>query len=411
VTFSLKRKSASDRSASPRALRVLHVTPYYAPAWCYGGIVEAVFQLTRHLAGAGACIRVLTTDAEGEHRRLPPQSRAQYSGTPGVEAIYCPRRAAKSVAPAMLARLPAMVRWADIVHLHAVYSFPTFPTLAYARMLDRPVVWTPRGALQRWKGSRRVALKSLWEKISEGIAPRRLALHLTSEDEARECADRFPSAARIIVPNGVEIPERAARLESVDKIRIGFIGRLDPKKGIENLLDACVLLAERQSLAFSLAIAGSGAPAYERKLSERVAALSARIDILMSGEVRGDAKERWFASRDVVVVPSYTENFANVIAEALAREAPVIASHGTPWAELETHGCGLWVANDAASIAAALERIAVMPRAAMGARGRAWMIDQFSWERCARDMMRCYDDLLGRYDGARESAIARAPGA
>ncbi|HUY27881.1 MAG TPA: glycosyltransferase [Candidatus Binataceae bacterium] len=411
VTFLRKQESGSDTPASQRALRVLHVTPHYAPAWSYGGLVEAVFHLTRHLACAGACVRVLTTDANGEHRRLPPRARAQYSGAFGVEAIYCARRAAKSVAPAMLARLPAMVRWADLVHLHAAYSFPSIPTLAAARLAGRPVVWTPHGALQRWPGSRRVKLKSLWEKISGAIAPRRWTLHLTSRDEARECADRFPNAARIIVPNGVEIPERAVRLESADRLRIGFIGRLDPKKGIENLLEACVLLAERGRISFSLAIAGSGAPAYERRLSVRVAALSARIDVLMSGDVRDDAKERWFADRDVIVAPSFTENFGIVIAEALAREVPVIASHGTPWAELETHGCGLWVANDAASLAAALERIAVMPRAAMGARGRAWMIDKFSWERCARDMMRCYRDLLGRCDGPRESAIARAPGA
>lgn len=130
----------------------------------------------------------------------------------------------------------------------------------------------------------------------------------------------------------------------------------------------------------------------------------------MSGEVRGNEKERWFANQDVVVVPSYTENFANVIAEALARAVPVIASRGTPWAGLEAHGCGLWVANDAASLAAALERIAGMPLALMGARGRDWMIDRYSWERSARDMMRCYEELLGIQGVADTPAADRAHG-
>lgn len=389
-------------------LRVLQVTPYYAPAWGYGGVVEAVFQLSRHLAYAGVAVRVLTTDANGQHQRLTRKACEAYTSGTAVETIYCRRRAGDSTAPSMLARLPGLIRWADLVHLHAVYSFPTIPTLAYARILGRPVVWTPRGALQRWQGSRRVALKSVWEKICDAIASRRTTLHLTSDREASESSDRFPAAARIIVPNGVEIPKRIERAESVGKLRIGFIGRIDPKKGIENLLDACAMLAARGTLEFSLAIAGTGTREYQERIAARIAACDG---VTMSGEVRGDEKEQWFSNQDVVVVPSYTENFANVIAEALARAVPVIASHGTPWAGLETQGCGLCVANDPASLASAIERISVMPLAEMGARGRAWMIERYSWERCARDMMLCYEKLVGTPDVADSPTPDRAHGA
>lgn len=374
-----------------RKLRVLHVSPYYAPAWGYGGIVESVSQLARHLALAGAEVRVLTTDANGS-RRL--SEREMINESPIEETCYCARRLAKSFAPSMLTRLPAMVRWADIVHLHAVYSFPTLPTLACARILNRPLAWTPRGALQRWQGSRRVALKTVWDRVAAAVSPSRMTLHLTSEQEARECAGYFPNAARIVVGNGVQIPERVARSQAADKLRVGFIGRLDPKKGIENLLEACAIIAERKTISLSLAIAGSGAPAYEQKLSRRVADLAQSCDVTMSAEVRGDAKEAWFAARDLVVVPSFTENFGNVVAEALVREVPVIASRGTPWQGLDEHGCGLWVANDPESLAAAIERIASMPLAEMGARGRAWMLEQYSWERCAHDMIVCYEEIL-----------------
>ncbi len=389
-------------------LRVLQVSPYYAPAWGYGGVVEAVFQLARYLARAGADVRVLTTDANGEHQRMTRHAREAYTSGTAIETIYCPRRAANSAAPSMLARLPGLIRWADLVHLHAVYSFPTIPTLAYARVFGRPVMWTPRGALQRWRGSRRVALKSVWEKICDAVAPPRMALHLTSDQEAFESANRFPAVARVIVPNGVEIPKRFEPTESAGKLRIGFIGRIDPKKGIENLLDACAMLEARGAVEFSLAIAGSGTREYQERTAARVAACAG---VTMSGEVRGEEKERWFANQDVVVVPSYTENFANVVAEALARAVPVIASRGTPWAGLETQGCGLWVANDPASLAAAIERISVMPLAEMGARGRAWMIDRYSWERCARDMMLCYEKLVGTPGVADSPAADRAHGA
>ena len=66
----------------------------------------------------------------------------------------------------LLGALAEQVRWADVVHLHAAYSFPTIPKLLAARMLKRPVVWTPHGALQRWSGSRRVRLQVI---VGEGL--------------------------------------------------------------------------------------------------------------------------------------------------------------------------------------------------------------------------------------------------
>jgi glycosyltransferase involved in cell wall biosynthesis len=69
------------------------------------------------------------------------------------------------------------------------------------------------------------------------------------------------------------------------------------------------------------------------------------------GEVLSEAKKRLFENSDVAVVPSHTENFAIVVAEALAHGVPVIASMGTPWNRLDEMKCGLWVDNDAVSLA------------------------------------------------------------
>ena len=97
----------------------------------------------------------------------------------------------------------------------------------------------------------------------------------------------------------------------------------------------------------------------------------------MIGDIRGDEKQRMFERTDVVVAPSFTENFAIVVAEALAHGAAVIASTGTPWKEVERVGCGLWVANDPASVADAIIKINTMPIAEMGERGRRWMATRF----------------------------------
>jgi glycosyltransferase involved in cell wall biosynthesis len=397
---------ASRGAGGARIVRVLHVTPFFAPAWVYGGLPESAWQFARHLSRAGAAVRVLTTDANGWGVRLDAPAMAAYVHCDGVDVRYCARVARQSVSLELLGAVAEQMRWADVVHLHAAYSFPTIPTLLAARLLKRPLVWTPHGALQRWSGSRRVGFKSLWEKVCIAVAPHELTFHLTSEDEAAETRARFPRANIELIPNGVEIPDTPHREPRGARLRLGFVGRLDPKKGIENLLAACRILKERNAPGFSLAIAGSGSADYEAKLRREIDRLELRNEVTMLGDLRGEEKQRMFERTDVVVVPSFTENFAIAVAEALAHGAAVIASTGTPWKDVDRVGCGLWVANDPAIIADAIIKINSMPIAEMGERGRRWMAADFSWEKCATEMIVLYKTLLTQHG---DQSLAAAP--
>ena len=387
-------------------MRVLHVTPCFAPAWVYGGLPESAYQFARHLARAGATVRVLTTDANGWGTRLDAAAMRSYAHRDGIQVRYCARVARQSISLELLGALAESMRWADVVHLHAAYSFPTIPTLLAARLLKRPVIWTPHGAFQRWSGSRRVGLKTLWEKVCIALASRELVLHLTSEDELAETRSRFPHATIELIPNGVEIPPTLNREPRSTRLRLGFVGRLDPKKGIENLLAACHILKERNGPDLSLAIAGAGSKEYEAQLRREIDRLELSNEVTMLGDIRGEEKQRMFEQTDVVVVPSFTENFAIVVAEALAHGVAVIASTGTPWKEVERVGCGLWVDNDPARIADAISRIDSMPVAEMGERGRRWMAADFSWEKCASEMMILYRSKVAQSSDRR---LAAAP--
>jgi glycosyltransferase involved in cell wall biosynthesis len=395
-------------SDDPRAVRVLHVSPFFAPAWVYGGLPEAAYQFARHLAGAGAAVRVLTTDANGPGKKLDAAAKAAYAHRDGIEVRYCARVVRQSVSLDLLGALPEQVRWAGVVHLHAAYSFPTIPTLLAARMLKRPVVWTPHGALQRWSGSRRVGLKSLWEKVCTAIGSDSMVLHLTSESEAEETRARFPHATIELIRNGVGIPDTLSREPRGGRLRLGFVGRLDPKKGIENLFAACRILKDRSGPLFSLTIAGSGSPDYEGKLRRELDRLELSNEVTMLGDIRGEEKQRMYERTDVVVAPSFTENFGIVVAEALAHGTPVIASTGTPWKEIERVGCGLWVRNDPASLADAISKIDAMPIAEMGARGRRWMAADFSWEKSASEMLALYKNLIAHRSPGRASVVRTA---
>jgi glycosyltransferase involved in cell wall biosynthesis len=376
-------------------MRILHVTPSFHPAQAYGGPTESVFQLCRHLARGGCEVRVLTTNADGLDRMLGVDATREVDAGDGLRVRYCRRLLRHTVSPGLLRRLPSSARWADLVHVTGTYSFPVIPTLAACRALGKPTVWSPRGALQRWVGSRRRLPKACWERVCRLVAPRRLILHVTSEQERAESVERLPGLEAAVIPNGVEIPERTARPEPNGVLRLLYLGRLDPKKGIENLLEACARLRGEAVRSWRLVIAGSGDSVYRRRLEQRTRHLELGGLVSMVGAVHGDDKQRLFANADLAVVPSYTENFGIVVAEALAHGVPVIASRGTPWKGLEETGCGLWVPNDPESLAKAIVAASEAPLRKWGAAGRSWMENEFSWPAVAARMLRLYSGLAG----------------
>lgn len=204
----------------------------------------------------------------------------------------------------------------------------------------------------------------------------------------------MPGINLAVIPNGILLPERVSRIEGDGVLRLLYLGRLHPIKGIENLLNACRILNEKYEHAWSLTIAGSGDPEYVKGLSERVAQLSLGGQVTLVGGVAGEAKEELFRRADVLILPSFSENFGLVVAEALAHAVPVIASTGTPWAELEKRGCGLWVDNSPEGLAEAISRIRHKALPEMGTRGRAWMKGEFGWETIATKMFDTYRALV-----------------
>jgi glycosyltransferase involved in cell wall biosynthesis len=342
----------------------------------------------------GCEVRVLTTDANGLDRVLDVDKNEEVELPEGFRVRYCPRRQRHSVSPTLMRLLPTYMRWADVVHLTGVYNFPTFPTILWGRLLNKPLIWSPRGALQRWEGSSRIGLKAVWDFLWYHTADRvELTMHVTSEHESRETLARFRKLRMAMIPNGVDVPVDLNRVERNGELRLLFIGRLDPKKGIEALLKACTLVDSAPP--WRLAIAGWGAPEYVSQLKEqiRVLGISGRVEML--GAVLGEAKKRLFECSDVALVPSYTENFAIVVAEALAHGVPVIASKGTPWSRLEEMRCGSWVENDPETLADAIRGISTMPLQDMGLRGREWMQKEFSWRSVTKQMLDLYHQCAG----------------
>lgn len=374
-------------------MKVLHVSPYFMPARAYGGPVESLYRLCLSLSRLGCDVRALATNGNGLGKVLEVEVGAEVAVAAGFEVTYAGRIARHSVSPGLVARLPFEIHRADVVHLTGVYWFTTIPTLLACKLMGKPLIWSPRGELQRWRGSRGRVLKRIWEMACRLSAPRSTRLHLGSETERNAALSRLPKFSAAVIPNAVRTPTAIKRTASEGRLRLGYIGRLHPRKGLDNLLQACRILKD-QGAEFSLVVAGSGRSRYTRELSRKIAALDLGNTVRLAGEVHGNAKREFFESIDVLLVPSFGESFASAVAEGLAYAIPVIASRNTPWSRLVEKGCGLWVDNAPESLAAAIVEIDAMPLEEMGLRGREWMAAEFSWDAIAREFCNTYSAML-----------------
>ncbi len=378
-------------------MNILHVTPAFYPATYWGGPIFSVYGLCNSLAAIfDVQLRVLTTDSAGP--RLTDRVNlkdfpAHYPA--GYDVYFCRRVVGASVSFGMLARLWWMIRWADVVHLTGVYSPPTIPTLLLCRVLGKPVVWSPRGAFYHWKEARRQHIKALWLKCCQILLPSRTVIHCASLKEKTEAERRAPGISTAVVPNGVEIPSKGKCFGTSTGKRLSllYLGLISPVKGLDALLHAMTFLDE----GITLDVYGHAPMGYENYgnfVSKLVDDLGLKERVIFHGFAQDEQKSSAFLNADICVVPSHSENFGNVIAEALAHGVPVIASTGTPWQGIVEHDCGTWVDNSPASLASSVLEMRNRPLAEMGVRGRDWMQRAFGWDVIATEIHALYVSLI-----------------
>lgn len=228
-----------------------------------------------------------------------------------------------------------------------------------------------------------------------------ITLQVASELEGEEATTWLGGLRAIVVPHGVDLPsDLPERLWQPNGCtRLMYIGRLSPEKGIENLITAISLLP----IDCRLSVYGSGDSQYVQRLNSLVTKCSLSERIQFKGQIAGAEKRDAFMHADIVVAPSFTENFCVSIAEALAHAVPVIAGDQTPWHEVSKNGCGLWIDNSPGSIADSVLFLREQPLLQMGVAGRKWMSASFQWSDISRRMVKLFDCLVKRVEGVSET--------
>ena len=299
--------------------------------------------------------------------------------------------------PAMLEGLRVASAQADIFHNNGLWMLPNVYSSWAIRNTKCKLVTSPRGSLAEWS-----LRQSYWKKrffvflFRNAMLQHADMFHATSEKEYEEIRAQGYRQPVAIVPIGMDLPEIEPRntlnTRKGEKRKVVFFGRLHKVKGVDRLLLAWEKVAKA---GWELVIAGPDCGMLE-ELKGIVAARKLPC-VSFVGEINGPAKYAFLAGGDIYVLPSDTENFGVTVAEALASGTPVIASQGTPWQGLERERCGRWVPIGVEPLAAALKEMMAMSdvdRAAMGARGRAWIARDFSWKGIGAKMKAAYEWLL-----------------
>ncbi len=386
-------------------LRVLHVTPYFAPAFAYGGPPRSILGLCRGLDRAGVEVQVFTTTANGPASL--PASSSEGDRHAGIAVRYFPRAfprrlfGAAGLAPA----LEAQIGHCDLVHTHGLWHWPGWTAARHARRRLIPYVISPRGMLDAGSIAHHAWRKqaAYWTRERRHLEAAAL-LHAASDAEASTLARRVPSVSVAMLPNGVDAPadEDLARGRfrhrlglAADAPLIVFLGRLHPIKRLDLLAAAFAEVRARHRTA-RLVIAGPDENGYRGRVEPLFAPV--RDAVHWIGEVGEADKWALLADADALVMCSDSESFGLSVLEAMAAAVPVVATRTCPWEEVETAGCGFSVPHDAHALAAALGRLLDEPARAraMGQKGRALARAKYSWDAIAGAMAGHYEDDRAR---------------
>lgn len=384
------RKSISEESlnaaASLESIEVHHVIAGIGNR--DAGTTSAVLRLCSELSGIGVPT-VLHTLLPAPQDAVPLAVCRYYAVVPGWPARL-------GVSPALRQGLRQLASSARLIHNHGLWMMPNYYAGEAARIGGGRYVLGPHGMLSAWALRRsRWRKRLLWWFGHRAMLERVDLFHATAASEAldiRRLGFRQPIA---VIPYGVDIPESPRARPQSSRRRLVFLGRVHPVKGVELLIRAWPGLAARFP-DWDLVIAGPDEIGYRSAMQKLAESLRAPR-VVWPGPMRGGAKRDLFFDADLLVLPSHSENFGMVVAEALAHGVPVVTTRGTPWEELPVRGCGWWI--DQPRLAEALAEAMSLPaeaRAAMGARGRAWVERVFAWPTVAHNMLAAYEWLLDR---------------
>lgn len=389
-------------------MKVLQIVP--SISLIYGGPSQMVIGLSSALARQGVEVTILTTNSNGDVGQPPldvPLAKPILEN--GYQVIYFPcspfRRYKFSLG--LLNWLAKEAHRYDIAHIHALFSPVSTAAATVCRQKKLPYLLRPLGTLDPADLLKKQHLKKIYAALLEkpniaGAA----GIHFTSEQEC-QISERFGIHTQdFVVPLGVNFPKSIPEKGKISH-QLGiphqvplivFMSRIDPKKGLDLLLPALETLLDK-GIDFHFVLAGSNPqdPIYENQIKQRIEGSVLAKHTTITGFVEGEVKLGLLLDADLLVLPSYYENFGIAVAEAMGMGTPVVISDQVHiWEAVEKAAAG-WVTQcHVADLTQTLQIALQDPyeREQRGKNALSLVTEQYSWDAIAQKMITVYQQAI-----------------
>lgn len=296
--------------------------------------------------------------------------------------------------------LKKIVRNGDIIHNHGLWRMPNIYPLSTKKDKDIKIIVSPRGSLSQAALSISKYKKYIFSNLFQQneLLKKCDGFHATSikeKDEIRKLGYKQPIA---IIPNGIDMPLKAKSNFNQKKIKYLFLGRIHPIKGLDLLIRTWAKIDNKN---ISLDICGYSEDLNYYKYLKNITNKLNIKNITFSGSVSGESKKQKFIENDIFILPSKSENFGIVIAEAMSYGLPVITTNNTPWEIIKKNNYG-WIINlnndEIYSAILSATNLDTDNLKKMGSNGRDYIKNYFSWESLEKDYHILYNWLFNDSD-------------
>jgi len=283
----------------------------------------------------------------------------------------------------------------QLIHDHALWLPNNYSMAMAAYRQGIPRIVSTHGMLEPWAFNFHAWKKKVaWWGFQKRALQRAQVLHATSEQEAQNLLAYQLGRPVAVIPLGVDMPPEKVAPLAFDKKVMLFLSRIQPKKGLINLVKAWDQIRDNN---WKIVIAGPDEQGHRAEVEALIRQKGLQSYFEFTGNLSPKEKWPYYYGADVFVLPTFSENFGIVVVEALACGLPVVITKGAPWQMLERENCGWWIDIGVEPLTAVLKEIIHLEPSrlkAMGQKGIAIARDQFTWEKAARDMIKLYDWVL-----------------
>lgn len=372
----------------------------------YGGTSKVVLELAEVMGKQGIDINIVTTNANGETVLEVPLYTLVKQDHYRIIYFPCIQWGDYKYSRTLANWLFKHISEYDLVHTHAIFSLPNWSAYQACKSNNIPYIITPHGMLEPWALSYKAWKKKIYFSwIEKPALQDACTLHLISSIEKQHIHALGLKTPTIVLPNGlhpeefIDLPDPELFYQSYphtrNKLLLLFLGRIDPKKGLDLLANAFGKLHVHFPETH-LIVAGPDNVGFLKTAQQYFIDAGCFQAVTFTGMLEGQLKLSALAAADLYVAPSYSEGFSMSILEGMAAGLPCVITTGCNFPEAGAANVAKVININADDFTIALFELVkdLKSAQAMGDRARQFVLENYTWESIGKKMINAYENIL-----------------